>query len=54
MSVAFYGVFPLGLAILGQYLVKVAIVLLETPLSYLALAVTRRFVEPNDQTYGST
>jgi hypothetical protein len=46
MSVAFYGVFPLGQAILGQYLIKVAIVLLETPLSYLALSATRRFVEP--------
>ncbi|MEY4669564.1 MAG: hypothetical protein RL518_2263 [Pseudomonadota bacterium] len=46
ISVAFYGVFPLVDAILGQYLIKVAIVLLETPLSYLALTATRRFVEP--------
>jgi len=46
MTVAFYGVFPLGSAILGQYVIKVAIVILETPLSYLALMVTRRFANP--------
>jgi len=37
MTIAFYGNFPLLPAILGQFLVKSVLVILETPFSYLIL-----------------
>lgn len=35
MTIAFYGVFPLWEAIIGQYLIKVLIALMDTPLVYV-------------------
>lgn len=43
ITVAFYGLWPnLGAAILGQYVVKVAVAVLDTPLVYAAVAAARR------------
>jgi queuosine precursor transporter len=46
MSVAFGGVFPIAKAIPGQYLLKFAVAVVCTPLSYILLKFVRRvFVE---------
>lgn len=42
MTVAFAGVFPIATAIPGQYLMKMAIAIICTPLSYLVLWIARR------------
>lgn len=42
MSVAFGGVFPIAKAIPGQYLLKFAVAVVCTPLSYLLLKLVRR------------
>ena len=44
VTIAFYGAFPLGPTLLGQYLVKVAVALLGAPLVWLAVIAARRFV----------
>jgi uncharacterized integral membrane protein (TIGR00697 family) len=44
VTIAFYGAFPLGPTLLGQYLVKVAVALLGAPLVWLVVVVARRFV----------
>lgn len=45
MTVAFYGVFPIATAIPGQYLLKLGVAALCTPLSALVISmVKRRFV----------
>jgi uncharacterized integral membrane protein (TIGR00697 family) len=44
MTIAFYGSFPLGPAILGQYLVKVAVASLGAPLVSLAVFSAKRFL----------
>jgi uncharacterized integral membrane protein (TIGR00697 family) len=49
MTVAFYGVFPLGPALAGQYLVKVAVASLGAPLVSLAVAGGRRFLRSEPQ-----
>ncbi|ACB74466.1 queuosine precursor transporter [Opitutus terrae] len=45
MTIAFYGVFPIASAIPGQYLLKFAVALVCTPLSYLVLSVVRRSLQ---------
>ncbi len=42
MTVAFYGVFPITEAILGQYAIKLLIAALDTPIVYFAVAYCRR------------
>lgn len=42
MTIAFYGIFPLWGAILGQYIIKLIIAALDTPIVYLAVAFIRR------------
>lgn len=42
MTVAFAGVFPIATAIPGQYLLKLAVAALCTPLSYAAIVMIRR------------
>jgi uncharacterized integral membrane protein (TIGR00697 family) len=42
MTVAFWGVFPIAKAIPGQYLLKFAVAVVCTPLSYLLLKFVRR------------
>lgn len=44
MGVAFGGVFPIASAIPGQYLLKLFVAVLCTPLSYILLPVTRRIL----------
>ena len=44
MTIAVYGSFPLGPAILGQYLVKVAVASLGAPLVSLAVFSAKRFL----------
>lgn len=43
MSVAFGGVFPIAKAIPGQYLLKIIVALVLTPISYLAISAARRY-----------
>ncbi|MGA7428216.1 MAG: queuosine precursor transporter [Rhodoplanes sp.] len=44
VTVAFYGSFPLGPALVGQYLVKVAVASLGAPLVWLAVVLGKRWV----------
>lgn len=44
ITIAFYGVFPLTGAIVGQYLVKLAIALLDTPFVYLSVKRLRAYL----------
>ena len=44
MTVAFGGVFPIADAIPGQYLLKLAVAVVCTPLSYLIIRAARRFM----------
>jgi uncharacterized PurR-regulated membrane protein YhhQ (DUF165 family) len=44
ISIAFYGSFPLGPAMVGQYLVKVAVASLGAPLVSLAVFSANRFL----------
>lgn len=44
MNVAFLGIFPIATAIPGQYLLKVAIALVCTPLSYGAIRAAKSFM----------
>jgi hypothetical protein len=46
ITIAFYGVMPLVPLILGQWVVKVAIALLDTPLVYLLVYLVRRRLPP--------
>lgn len=45
ITIAFYGTFPIVEAILGQYLLKLVIAVLDTPLVYLAV----RYLRPDTQ-----
>ncbi len=45
IKVAFYGVFPIQEAILGQYIIKVFIAGLDTPLVYLLTSQVRRYID---------
>ncbi|WP_089729272.1 queuosine precursor transporter [Candidatus Thiosymbion oneisti] len=50
ITVAFYGVFDdLFALILGQYLIKLVIALLDTPFAYLGISIAKRF---SDGEYG--
>ena len=40
-TIAFYGVFPLAEVIVGQYLIKIVITLLNVPFAYMARAIYR-------------
>lgn len=40
-TIAFYGVFPLGEVIVGQYVIKIVITLINVPFAYLARTVYR-------------
>lgn len=42
MSISFGGIFPLLPAILGQYFLKLVIALLDTPVVYMVVSLTRR------------
>jgi len=42
IGVAFYGEFPIGKAILGQYLIKLVLAVVSVPLVYLGVALGRR------------
>lgn len=44
ITIAFYGLIPLWPTILGQYLVKVIIALVDTPVVYGAVALARRYI----------
>ncbi len=46
ITIAFYGVMPLVPLILGQWVVKVGIALLDTPLVYLLVYLVRRRLPP--------
>jgi uncharacterized integral membrane protein (TIGR00697 family) len=46
ITVAFYGVMPLMPLILGQWVVKVGIAVLDTPLVYLVVHLVRRRLPP--------
>jgi uncharacterized integral membrane protein (TIGR00697 family) len=48
ITIAFYGVVPLGSLILGQWVAKVGIALLDTPLVYLVVYLVRRQLSPGD------
>jgi len=41
-AIAFYGVFPLGRVIVGQYLVKIVISLVNVPFAYMARSIYER------------
>ena len=47
VTIAFYGQFPLWPAILGQYLIKIIIALLDTPIMYLATKIIRNRLVKN-------
>lgn len=47
ITIAFYGVFPLANAIAGQYLIKVIIAAVDTPVVYLAVHYLRPLVSPD-------
>lgn len=49
MTIAFYGVFPITEAIIGQYLIKVIIALFDTPLVYLGRAMILRSLPSEEQ-----
>lgn len=42
ITIAFYGVFPIGDAILGQYLIKITIAAIDTPLVYLVVNFAKK------------
>ena len=44
ITISFYGVFPILPAIFGQYLIKVIIALLDTPIVYLAVLTIRKYI----------
>lgn len=44
ITVAFYGLFPIFPAIIGQYLIKLIIALLDTPMVYLAVKYLGRHI----------
>jgi uncharacterized integral membrane protein (TIGR00697 family) len=46
ITVAFYGVMPLVPLILGQWVVKVGVAVLDTPLVYLLVYLVRRRLQP--------
>ncbi|BCS88269.1 queuosine precursor transporter [Pseudodesulfovibrio sediminis] len=46
VTVAFYGVFPVGEVIFGQWLVKLLIAALDTPIVYILVAALRERVQP--------
>ena len=41
IPIAFYGVFPIGNAIIGQYIVKMIIAVIDTPLIYMSVAILK-------------
>ena len=49
ISIAFYGIFPIFEAIVGQYLLKLIIALLDTPLAYLAIGMTKRYLAVDEE-----
>jgi len=46
IAIAFYGVMPLVPLILGQWVVKVGVAVLDTPLVYLLVYLVRRRLQP--------
>ena len=42
VGIAFYGVFPIGEMIIGQWIVKMLIAALDTPLVYLGVSLLRK------------
>ncbi|SDN20312.1 queuosine precursor transporter [Desulfonauticus submarinus] len=45
ITISFYGVFPIIPAIAGQYLIKVIIALLDTPIVYCAVYYIKRYIQ---------
>ena len=50
VSIAFYGVVPLWPLIVGQYLIKIVIVTVGTPLVSLSVSVGRSYIADGAQT----
>ena len=49
ITIAFYGTIPTGPLVLGQWIIKMVIALLDTPVVYLGVWAIRRNMQPQEQ-----